>query len=307
MKIQNILTLFFSLLLFSCTITSENDADNSFAQYDLALGQWSFHKELFDGTMTTEDFIYFADTMGFWGVELVNQFFADSINSKDYFIHLQKLADSLGIVNASLLVDKAGELGASDKTLRDSAIEIHKKWIDAATLLGCATVRVNAHGDGIPEEIMKNCVSSFSELASYADDKDVYLLVENHGGISSNGSWLLNLIQELSLDPVGIMLDADNWCYEREGGDLWEGKCINEFDRYKGMEMLLPFAHSISLKGKDFDNEGNETTIDYAAISTLAKSAKYEGYIAIEYEGKKISSKEGVEKILALIKNSEKD
>lgn len=302
---KDILTkILVSVLLFlSCASPSNNTLDNSFSGYDIALGQWSFNKELFNRTMSNEQFLSLADTLGFWGVELVTQFFADSVHNAEYFIHLKQYSDSLGIANASLLIDNAGMLGSDNSTDRDSAVALHQKWIDIAVLLGCPTVRVNAHGNGSAKNIMSNCIKSISELAAYADKNDIYLLIENHGGISSNGDWMLELIQELSLDPVGIMLDVDNWCYERENGDLWNGKCINEFDRYQGIKQLLPFTHSISLKAKEFDENGNETTINYSTIGKILKQGKYEGYVALEFEGTSVPAKDGVLKLLSLIQS----
>lgn len=298
----SILGIAIVLVISSCTHSGDSPTEKSESEFNLALGQWSFHKELFNNTMNNFEFIEVADSLGFWGVEYVNQFFVDSLESTLYFESIRAYADSLNIKSASLLVDKAGELGSGDESERVKALVEHKRWIDIAKLLGCTTVRVNAHGNGKAEEVLERCSETISELAQYTESQGMYLLIENHGGISSNADWLLNLIQELSFEPVGIMLDAANWCYEREGGDIWNGKCIGEFDGLEGIDMLLPFAHSISIKGMEFDAEGNETTINYSEVFDLIRESSYDGYLAIEFEGEKYTSLEGVIKTMQLVK-----
>ena len=198
-------------------LLTEN-VDNS-PKYSLA--QWSFNRELFKGEMSTQDFIRIAGEMDFEGVEYVSQFFQDKVQDFKYLDSLNFAASKAGVKSLIIMVDRAGELGASDPKLRKEAVEMHKKWVTAAKYLGCTGIRVNAHGDGSPEKIKTSCMDGIGQLADWAKKYDMEILIENHGGISNNGAWLVNLITSLGRTNVGALPDFDNWCIEREGGKLW--------------------------------------------------------------------------------------
>lgn len=199
-----------------------------------------------------------------------------------------------------IMVDLAGELGSSNEAKRKEAVDAHKKWVNAASLVGCDFIRVNAHGDGTETEVMEACVKSLVDLVNYATRKEVKILVENHGGFSSDADWLVMLHNRVNSANVSILADFDNWCMKRENGELWGAKCIDEYDRYKGMELLLPHAKGVSLKSFDFDEEGNETKTDFGRMFKLIKWSQYEGYLGVEYEGEGLPAKEGVKKTKAL-------
>jgi sugar phosphate isomerase/epimerase len=259
-----------------------------------SLAQWSFHRELFEGKMTNQDFIKKAGEMDFEGVEYVSQFFQDKVEDFTFLDSLNKTAAKAGIKNLLVMVDGAGMLGSQDETQRKKSIDDHKKWIDATSHLGCPYMRINAHGDGSPEEMMITCERSIRELADYAEAKNVSIVVENHGGISNDGSWLKKLLTNLKDKNIASLPDFDNWCIERENGQLWGAPCINEYPRYQGMKDLLPFAKAISIKAFEFDEKGDETTIDFKIMFQLIDQFQYNEYLAIEYEGSALSSEEGV-------------
>jgi sugar phosphate isomerase/epimerase len=201
-----------------------------------------------------------------------------------------------------IMVDGEGKIGGSHNTERLLAVENHKKWVDAASYLGCSAIRINAHGDGSSDQIKENCIESIKSLAAYAQSQNIDILIENHGGISNNGTWLVSLLQGLA-DVKGVyaLPDFDNWCWEREGSDFYNGKCLQTFDRYEGVKMLLPFAKGLSVKCIKFDSFGNEVNIDYAKMMPIVKAAGYNHYLGVEFEGEDIESKEGVEKIRKLV------
>jgi len=272
------------------------------AKYSLA--QWSFNRDLFAGEMDTVDFIHAAADMGFDGVEYVSQFFADKVHDFAYLDKLNAAAQAAGIKNVMLQVDNMGDLGASDPQLRAQAIAEGKLWVDAASYLNCELMRVNAHGDGSPEQIKANNIAAIGELADYAKQKGVTLIIENHGGISNNGAWLADLVAKLADKNVASLADFHNWCTERENGQLWGAPCTQEYDYYQGFAELIPSAKGVSVKAFEFDSQGNETSMDFAKFFKIMQQASYAGYLGIEYEGTSLPSREGILKTKALAEKS---
>ncbi|WP_341225446.1 sugar phosphate isomerase/epimerase family protein [uncultured Arcticibacterium sp.] len=302
MKTFEKLLLSFALpfLLLSCSQKSENEntvADTAKPKYSLA--QWSFNRELKAGEMNTVDFINAAAEMDFEGVEYVSQFFQDKVSDFEYLDTLKNAAEKAGILNLMIQVDEIGHLCASNDEERNAAVELGKKWVDASKYLGCTSMRVNAHGDGTPEEMKIQAIDGIGSLADYANEKGIKLIVENHGSMSSNGAWLADLIAQLSDKNVGTLDDFHNWCYETISGSIW-GPCAKEYDYYKGFEELIGTAEGVSVKAFRFDSLGNEPDLDFPRFFKIMKEAGYDGYLGIEYEGNDLSSKAGILKTKAL-------
>ena len=311
MKITNCFLIFFALLLSeSCKSKVAQNQDNGVEESEfkseskpkLVLAQWTFNKDLFAGKMTTIDFVNKASELGFEGVEYVSQFIKDKVNDDAYLAELKLASENAGIKNTMISVDVLeAKLGSSDPGERDIAIAKHKEWIVAASKLSCPTIRVNAHGDGTAEEMMSVMFTSVKELANFGKSYNVGLAIENHGQYSSDGKWLSQLVGKLVPYGVGSVADFDNWCIEREGGEIWGAPCVVEYDRYQGVKELLPTAKSVSLKAFDFDEQGNAIKTDFKRMFQLIKEAQYDEYLAVEFEGHDIDPIEGVRKTLELI------
>jgi sugar phosphate isomerase/epimerase len=290
-------------LFVSCSKLEDNQAPvaktiGSEAKYSLA--QWSFNRELFAGEMDTVDFIYAAGDMNFVGVEYVSQFFQDKVDDFEYLDSLNAAAKAAGIKNLMIQVDNIGNLGASDSELQSQAIATGKKWVDAASYLGCDMMRVNAHGDGSPEDVKAQSIEAIGILAEYAQQKGLQIIIENHGGISNDGAWLADLITKLADKNVAGLADFHNWCIERENGELWNAPCVKKYDSYQGFAELITTAQAVSVKALEFDSNGNETSMDFEKFFQIMKAGSYDGYLGIEYEGSSLSSREGILKTKAL-------
>ncbi|MBB4078482.1 CubicO group peptidase (beta-lactamase class C family)/sugar phosphate isomerase/epimerase [Lewinella aquimaris] len=294
------------LFLSSCAATEPpgTNAPAATGGPKYSLGQWSFHAALFAGEMDNYDFVRTAGEMGFAGVELVNQFFLDQSGNTAFLDSLAATADAAGVELTMLLVDRAGNLGASDPAERDSAIAQHLAWVRAADHLDIPAVRVNAHGDGTPDAIMEASVDGIGRLAEAAGAYGIRILVENHGGISNDGEWLAALLGRLGEYTVGAVADFDNWCIERDNGQLWGGTCTRRYDRYQGLLELMPYAGGVSVKAFNFDERGRETSMDYDVLFDIIRGAGYEGFLGIEYEGESLPPRLGIERTLALAENS---
>ncbi|HUR29359.1 MAG TPA: sugar phosphate isomerase/epimerase family protein [Planctomycetota bacterium] len=260
--------------------------------FEISLAEWSLHQALQSGAIKNLDFpVLAAKEYDIRCVEYVNSFFKESARDEKYLAELNLRCRDNGVTNHLIMCDGEGALGASKKEERAQAVENHKRWVDAAKTLGCKTIRVNAAGDGTREEHQSQAAEGLVALAQYADPLDINVIVENHGGFTSDGAWLAGVMKKAAHPRVGTLPDFGNF-------DLGDGK---KYDRYKGIEELMPFAKAVSAKSYDFDAKGDETTIDYEKMLKLVLAAGFHSWIGIEYEGSRLSEKEGILATKALL------
>ncbi len=248
--------------------------------FDISLAEWSLHKTLFAGKLDNLDFAETsAKKFGIYAVEYVNQFFKDKANDKTYLADLNRRAKDNGVKNVLIMIDGEGPLGSTDNKERIQAVENHYKWVEAAKFLGCHAIRVNAAGEGTPEEVKTAAIDGLGRLSEFAAQHDINVIVENHGGISSHGDWLAAVLQGVGKPNCGSLPDFGNFY---------------EYDRYQGVKDLMPFAKGVSAKANVFDDNGNEPEIDYQRMLQIVKDAGYTGYVGIEYEGNQLSEEAGI-------------
>ena len=273
-------------------IASSGDGEEIF--FKLSLAEWSFHKALWAKELDNLDFAAKSKSLGFDGIEYVNQFFKDKAEDTSYLNQLNQRAADADIKQLLIMVDGEGGLGDLDDTSRKTAVENHYKWVNAAKHLGCHSIRVNAFGEGSSEDVKKAAISGLGSLSEYAKKEDINVIVENHGGYSSDGKWLSAVMKGVNMPNCGTLPDFGNFCIMREGGHPWSGKCIEEYDRYQGVDELMPFAIAVSAKAHDFDSNGNETHTDFLKMMKIVKDHGYKGYVGVEYEGSELSEEEGI-------------
>ncbi|MFP6893153.1 MAG: sugar phosphate isomerase/epimerase family protein [Opitutales bacterium] len=256
--------------------------------FRISLAQWSLHKSLGRGGNKVMDNLDFAakakKDFGIEAVEYVNQFFKDKAKDKKYLAEMKKRAKDSGVKGLLIMIDGEGNLGEPNENTRSKAIENHYKWVDAAKFLGCHSIRVNARSKGSYDEQVKLATDGLSRLTEYGDKRGINVIVENHGGLSSNGKWLATVIKNVNHARCGTLPDFGNF---RLKGDKW-------YDRYQGVRELMPFAKAVSAKSHDFDDMGNETKTDYLKMMKIVKAARYRGWVGIEYEGGRLSEDEGI-------------
>jgi L-ribulose-5-phosphate 3-epimerase len=256
--------------------------------FRISLAQWSLHRAFFGRTKPQLDPLDFAklarQDYGIDAVEYVNQFYKGKAADTKYLAELKKRADDHGVKSLLIMCDGEGQLGDPDDKKRTQAVENHYKWVEAAKFLGCHSIRVNAASKGGYEEQLKLAADGLRRLTEFGAKHDIGVIVENHGGLSSNGEWLAAVIRMVEHKGCGTLPDFGNF-------NLGDGK---EYDRYKGIKELMPFAKGVSAKSHDFDDKGNETHTDYKRMMQIVKDAGYRGYVGIEYEGGKLSEPEGI-------------
>jgi sugar phosphate isomerase/epimerase len=254
-------------------------------RFQISLAEWSLHRALGGKMLDNLEFPVKAKRdFGITAVEYVSSFFADYVIDQKYLAELKRISDYHGVKNLLIMVDGEGDLGEATNEGRIKVAENHIKWVDAAQFLGCHSIRVNAGGNGTPEEHSANVILGLRLLCGYAQTKGINIIVENHGGNSSNGAWLSNVIKSVKMPNIGTLPDFGNFRISD----------TEQYDRYKGIEELMPFAKGVSGKSYDFDKDGNETTIDFARMINIVKKSGYRGYIDVEYEGDKYTEEEGI-------------
>jgi L-ribulose-5-phosphate 3-epimerase len=253
--------------------------------FDISLAQWSLHKAFFAKKLDPADFAKIAkDDYGILAVEYVNQFYKDKKKDEDYLKDLKKRADDNGVKSVLIMCDGEGALGDADEKKRQAAVDNHVRWIEWAKFLGCHSIRVNAQSSGTYDEQMARAADGLHKLCVIGDTHAINVIVENHGGLSSNGEWLAATIKKADHPRCGTLPDFGNF-------NLGNGK---EYDRYKGVQELMPFAKGVSAKTHDFDDKGDETHTDYRKMMKIVLAAGYGGFVGIEYEGGKIGEPEGI-------------
>jgi len=266
--------------------------------FEISLAEWSLHKSLTTGKMTNLDFpVRAKKEFGINVVEYVDQFFKDKANDKTYLKELLQICTDNGVKNHLIMIDTAGHLADTDKVKRNTAVENHYKWVEAAKFLGCSTIRVNAAGEGTAEEVKKAAIEGLHKLSEFGAQHNINIIVENHGGYSSNGEWLVSVMKGVNLKNCGTLPDFGNFCMHLN--ENW--KCDSPYDLYKGTEELIPFAKGVSAKTFNFDENGNEKDMDYVKLLTIIKKSGFKGYFGIEYEGTGLSEEEGIKKTKVLL------
>lgn len=255
--------------------------------YKISLTEYSLHRMIDKKELDNLDFARFTkDEFDIEAVEYWNRPFFTKATDAEYINQMKKNADDAGIGATAILIDGEGNLGDPDEKLRQSAVDRHKKWVEAAKTLGCHSIRVNAASKGTYDEQLKLAADGLGRLCEFAKPLKMNVIVENHGGLSSNGKWLSSVMKEVDMENCGTLPDFGNF---------------HEYDRYLGTKELMPWAKLVSAKSHEFDEEGNETRTDYRKMMKIVIDAGYHDYVGIEFEGGKIPEVEGVRKTKALL------
>lgn len=263
----------------------QSTASRHAAPFEISLAQWSLHRTIRAGVIDHLDFARVARTdFGIGAIEYVNSFFRDRAQDAAYLSEMNRRAADHDVVQHLIMCDGEGRLGDPDATLRNRAVANHYRWVEAARVLGCATIRVNAASQGTWEEQAALAADGLRKLTEFAADADINVVVENHGGLSSNGRWLAQVMHTVDHPRCGTLPDFGNF-------DVGDG---TTYDAYVGVAELMPFAKAVSAKSHDFDDNGEETTKDYRRLMRIVLDAGYSSWVGIEYEGSRLSEYDGI-------------
>ncbi|MGK0328605.1 sugar phosphate isomerase/epimerase family protein [Polaribacter sp.] len=314
------LSLYIIMLLFvasSCKNSTNTAAEQkekvvtSAPFFKLSLAQWSLHKTFNDQGVDPFKFAEMSKAMGFEGLEYVNHLYAKQIEELGFdtvIDSLKSLSEKNGMQNVLIMVDNEGDLADPDEDVRDAAVENHKKWIDAAAKLGAHAIRVNTFGTNDPEIWKTAVVDGLKKLSMYAATKNINVLCENHGWLSSDAEKLMQAITAVNMTNCGTLPDFGNWCTKRKDKTAKWGECEEVYpDKYKGTALMMAAAKAVSAKSYDFDENGNETTIDYTKMLQIVKDAGYTGFVGVEYEGSRLDETAGTKATKDLLLKAAKE
>ncbi len=260
----------------------------------ISLAQWSLHRSFRDGTLDPVDFASIAmEKYDIDAIEFVNGLYPDKATDEAFWNNMKTRSADAGVQNLILMVDDEGDLGAASENERIRSVENHYKWVHAAKLLGCPTMRVNAFGDSDREIYRMAIMDGMARLADYAAEMNINIVIENHGLFSSDAVLIAGIIKEVNRPNFGSFPDFGNWCLSAKWGTT-QGDCDKVYDRYKGVSELLPYAKAVSAKSYNFNEQGEDTKIDYYRLMKIVKESDYQGHIGIEYEGMEKSEHEGI-------------
>ena len=295
MKRRNFLSAVATAGIATSVFPNTNFMKLNSSKFKISLAQWSLHKAIKSGKLSPLDFAKKARSFDIDGIEFVSGLYTNHTDilkrmSMDNLAkELIKRSDDYGIDNVLIMIDSQGHLATSNKSKMSEAINNHKRWIDFAARIGCKTMRVNLNGEKNKDKWIEYSSKSLTQLCLIAKKDKINIIVENHGGLSSNASYLAKVMKNVNLDNCGTLPDFGNFCVKGSPKN-----CNEWYDKYVGVEELMPYAHAVSAKSYHFDENGDETTIDFKQMMDIVKKAGYKGYVGIEYEGNKLSEDEGI-------------
>ena len=280
-------------LAFTRLDSSMLTGSNQPLPFKISLAEWSLHRTIRNKEIDPLDFAVIAkNDFNIDAIEYVNTFFFEKAKDTAYLSKMKKRADSLGVKSLLIMCDNEGSLGDPDQKKRVQAVENHFKWAEAAKFLGCHSIRVNARSAGSYEEQIELAADGLRSLTEFGDTMGINTIVENHGGLSSNGKWLSAVMEKVNHPRLGTLPDFGNFRIQE---DEW-------YDRYLGMKELMPYAKAVSAKSHEFDDEGIEINTDFYNMIKIVLGAGYNGYVGIEYEGSVHSEMEGIRLTNELLK-----
>jgi len=263
--------------------------------FKISLAQWSLHRSFNANKLKAEEFPVIAiEQFGINAVEYVNSLYSKYAENAAFWNDLNQRAKDHGVRNLLVMVDDEGDLGNTNDKKRKKAVENHYKWVDAAKILECHSIRVNGFGNGSKEEAGNALVDGMGALGEYAAKVGINVVIENHGLYTSDGKWVVDVLTRIGKGNCGALPDFGNFCTARKWGSTQDGTCPEVYDRYLGVREMMPFAKGVSAKSYRFDENGQETTIDYGKMLQIVKDAGFTGYIGIEYEGSELSEPDGI-------------
>jgi sugar phosphate isomerase/epimerase len=259
--------------------------------FNIAISQFSFASEFWTKKLDPLDFPAKSNELGIKGLDYCSMFFATRAKDEAWLNDLKKRAADNGCYNLRIMVDGEGVLGDLNETVRLKAVDNHHKWIDAAATLGCPMIRVNVEGEGDKDAVAKAAVDSLGRLIEYGRGQNIDVIVENHIGISCNAAWLANVMKQVNSPHCGTLADFGNFCINRTKPETMDmagymkTKCLEEYDRYKGISELMPYAKGVHAKTHLFNASGDDTETDFYRMFKIIKDSGYKGWVSIEYEG----------------------
>ena len=298
--------------------------------YKLSLAQFSLFRLEMSRKINPMDFAKISSDLGFKGLEYLQMSYTGALlrkNKENSLYGIKNLAKDLnirakdyGMENILIMIDIGPDL-ANDV----DNFDVYHTWIDCASEMNCHSVRVNLRGseDNL-SQWTQNSIKNLSLLCEYAKPLKINIIVENHGGFSSNADYLVNVIEKVNHNNIGTLPDFGNFCIKQDeekymemykmfsqGAELTSDRpptlydsCLVKFDMYDGVEKLMKYAKGVSAKTHGFDSNGDDVDIDYKKMLQIVKDSGYSGYIGVEAQAFTMDPIEAIQESKKLLLNS---
>jgi len=174
-----------------------------------------------------------------------------------------------------VLTIDATNMFQKDQRGRDRQIQYVRAWIDRARDVGIRTLRVDVGFllNSPPVEILlSRLLATFKSILTYCEDADVIVLFENHFGPTASPSFFQSIAKEIDSPNFGILLDCGNFKPRSE-----------IYDHIFTLKDLIKHVH---IKTFNFNDQGQESGLDYERILGDLLKTGYNGFYTIEFEGK---------------------
>jgi sugar phosphate isomerase/epimerase len=236
----------------------------------VSLATWSIVRSFRAGIWKLPDVARICrEDFGIDGIEYVTAFFDAPVES--YLKKLNQAAADHGVANVLIMVDGEGDMVSRDRSVRMQAAINHRKWVVVAGVLGCHAIRCNARGAGeTPEadpDAIDRAAEAFGALIEYAEPFGINIVIENHGGISSDPRWLPELMRKVDSPHFGTLPDYGNFA---EGADV-----------YEAVRLAMPYAKGVSVKA-GFQPDGSHPQYSLEKLLQVSKDAGFTGFWGIE-------------------------
>ena len=245
--------------------------NTSLQQDDISLAQWALVEEIRAGKWKTLDFPRIArEDFGLNGIEFVNTLF--EVPTEEYLKKLKQHAVDYKIEMVLIMVDDEGDGCSDTKFGREQFVTNHQKWVDISHFLGCHAIRTNCRGPVHvnKKEALKFASESYLKLLEYAETSGVDILIENHGGVSDDADWMLELMREVNNPHFGTYPD-------------WRHPGL-EYDNYLYLQKTIPYAKGMSYRNQP-DDDLTRKMIEFS------KASGYHGWYGIESGGREAIKK----------------
>jgi L-ribulose-5-phosphate 3-epimerase len=206
------------------------------------------------------------------GIELVNQFFENPMMR--YLRELKANAAKFGVTFVLIMVDGEGDMIAPDKNERMQAAIAHRKWVDIAHYLGCHAIRCNLGGSTrdtswkTDKDMVSRATESCGNLLEYAKGADLNVVLENHGGASSDADIMVSLMKAINHPNIGTLPDFGN---------------VNPGDDHADvLRKIAPYAKGISVKASWRPDGTHNPAWDLEKMIRICQEAGYHGFWGIE-------------------------
>jgi len=239
-------------------------------RFEFGIQQYTFRRPIKSGKLDVLDYPMHCKTE--LGISNIEYWSGGLKKHKEagYLAELKKRSVGEGLKNILILVDGIPQIDSPNAKVRAASTEGHKPWVDIAAGLECESIRINVNAGGDETENLKYAIAGLPPLLDYAQKAGVRILLENHGGNSSKGDWVAKLMTAVKHPAFGTLPDFGNF---------------KSYDRYKGIEEMMPWAGTVCAKSHAFDDKGDEVKIDYFKMMKIVCASEYKGVISIEYEG----------------------